>query len=63
MQRVMSLKLNDEEASLLAARAKELDLYPHGVVRAAVRLVLGLPIASRLERELREPQHDPTLTR
>lgn len=47
---VTSIRLNVEEAVLVAREAKRLGVYQHGLLRAAIRFALGLPI----NRELRE---------
>lgn len=53
-QRVLSLRLNQEEEALVEQRARELGLYPHGLIKGALRLALGLPVPTRLEQALRD---------
>jgi hypothetical protein len=48
MSRVISLKLSDEEDQLLREQAERRKLYPHGLVKVALRKELGLPVPRRL---------------
>ena len=49
-QHVRSLKLTDEEETLLTVRAREAGLYEHGFIKAALRIALGLPVSRHAER-------------
>ena len=47
---VKTVKLDLDEDELVKSEAAELGMYDHGVMRAAVRFVLGLPVAPHVER-------------
>lgn len=45
---IRSLRLGVEETVLVSREAKRLGVYEHGLLRAAVRFALGLPISPQL---------------
>lgn len=45
---INSVRLSVEETVLVANEAKRLGVYQHGLLRAAVRFALGLPISPQL---------------
>lgn len=52
MSHVLSVKLSDEEWDALRSHADERNLYPHGVVKLALRKTLGLYIPERLRERV-----------